>query len=426
MRGKWASYDLPVSSERHPVLIVGAGLAGLACARALERAAVPCLLLEASDAVGGRVRSDVLDGFTLDRGFQVHNTAYREAQAVLDHAALDLRPFEPGALTFAAGDGLQPAIDPFRRPAALPRLLRSKAATTGDALRVWRLRREVLSKSPEQLLTTGPDIAAIDFLHARGFGSTVIETFFRPFFGGVFLDRSLGTSARLFRWLFRCFAEGQACVPAGGIEQIPRQLAAGLRCEVRLNTPVASVAATGVTLAGGGTIEGSAVVVACDPPTAARLLDLPSPPTRTTATAYFDADRPLSPANLLLLAGDRHDPADGVNTAADLSAAAPSYAPPGRTLLSVSMIGDELPDDEAALTTMATAGLRRLFGVSPRHLRTYRVDHALPWQPPPFALPHAAARADGVVVCGDWQDTASINGALRSGRLAAEAVIAGR
>ena len=415
-----------MSSEGNAVLIVGAGLAGLACARALERAAVPCLVLEAADAVGGRVRSDRVDGFTLDRGFQVHNTAYREAAAVLDHAALDLRPFEPGALTFAAGAGLQPAIDPFRRPRALPRLLRSRAATAGDALRVWKLRREVLSTPPERLLTVGPDIAAIDFLHARGFSSIVIETFFRPFFGGVFLDRSLGTSARLFRWLFRCFADGQACVPAGGMEQIPRRIAAGLRAEVRLNTIVESVAATGVALAGGETLDGSAVVVACDPPTAAKLLGVPPPPTRHTATAYFDADGPLSPGNLLLLAGDRHDPADGVNTVADLSAAAPTYAPPGHTLLGVSMIGDELPGDEATLTGMAKTGLRRLFGLSPRHLRTYRIDHALPWQPPPFSLPAAAARADGLFVCGDWQDTASINGALRSGRLAAEAVIAGR
>ena len=411
-----------------PVVIVGAGLAGLACARRLERAGAACLIFEAGDDVGGRVRTDRHEGFLLDRGFQVHNDAYPEARDVLDHEALDLKPFGPGALTLAGGGaGLQAAIDPFRRPAALPRLLASRAATAGDALRVYALRREVLKTDPDALLTGGPDVATLDYLHARGFSTRVIESFFRPFFGGVFLDRSLSTSGRLFRWLFRLFAAGNACVPAAGMGQIPRQLRRRLRStEVRLNAPVEAVRPDGVTLADGGEVAASAVVVACDPPAAARLLGEPTPPMRHTATSYFDADGPPRDENLLLLSGDRYDAADAVNTVAQLSVAAPSYAPPGRTLLSVSLVGDDLPADPDVLAAMASAGLRRLFGVTPRHLRTYRVDNALPRQTPPLDPHRPAERPDGLLVAGDWRDTASINGALLSGRRAAEAVLARR
>ena len=423
------------TQDGDPVVIIGAGLAGLCCARALEAAGRPAVVFEAADDVGGRVRTDKVDGFLLDRGFQVFLDSYPEAGRVLDLEALQLCPFEPGALTRRSDvGGWLPLSDPFRRPGRALATALSPAATFRDKWLIARLRRDVIRGDAEQLLREDEKRSTLDFLRAYGFSERIIETFFRPFFGGVFLDRSLSTSARLFRWLFRLFAKGNACLPAAGMESIPRQLAVRLKnAELRMSTRVASVDAKAVTLEGGETIDAEAVVVATDGETAAALLGerlaMEPRPMRTTTTFYFAADAPATHDNILLLSGEDSRACGPVNTVAQLSVAAPSYAPEGQTLLSASVVDADEPD-EAKLLDAVRAGLSHMlggdYGTGLRHLRTYTIERALPSQPPPvLADPHKPAKlAEGLFVCGDHRDTASINGAMLSGRRAAEALIA--
>ncbi len=230
------------------VVIVGAGLAGLACARILVEAGVPVRVLEASDRVGGRVRTERVDGFLVDRGFQVLLTAYPECRAVLDYAALELRRFYSGADVMVDG-GVHRVADPWRHPIAGVRTLLAPVLSPRDALRIATLRRQLQGMVNP---SAGPDVRTTRrFLRDLGFSDRAVERFFVPFFGGVFLERKLETPSTMFGFVYSMFAEGRAAVPNAGMEQIPLQLAAMLpRGTVRLNAAGRAVDPGVVPLAG--------------------------------------------------------------------------------------------------------------------------------------------------------------------------------
>ena len=412
------------------VAIVGAGLSGLACARALQRAGVECAVYDAADAVGGRVRTWHGDGFQIDRGFQVHLTAYPEAQRVLDYDALDLRPFTPGALV-RLGDGFERVGDPLRRPLqALPSLL-ADVGSLADKLRVLRLRQSVTAGSLEALWQR-PEMTTEWALRQRyGFSDVMIDRFFRPFLGGVLLDRSLSASSRAFEFYFRCFSRGEAAVPAAGIQAIPEQLADGLAAgTVRLGAEVEAVSAREIRV-GGETVACRAVVVATDAAAAGRLLSIDVPPSKGTVQIAWAADQPPTDEPILMLDGDGVGPVNNVQV---MSAVAPEYAPPGRALVTASVLGHTDADD-LAIDAAARGQLRGWFGDQVdgwRPIRVDRVPHALP-DLPSLSPPERPARlagavpggvADGLYVTGDWRRNGSINGALVAGRHAAEAVLA--
>lgn len=196
------------------VIIVGAGLAGLACARTLHQAGLPFLLLEAADGLGGRVRTDRVEGFLLDRGFQVLQTAYPEAKRVLDYRALDLRAFAPGALVYFDGR-LHRVADPWRQPQYLPATLLSPIGTLADKLRVARLRWRACRGGVDELFRR-PETTTWEALRGQGFSASIIERFFRPFFSGVFFDRELAATSRMFEFVFRMLAGRRRPCPPGG------------------------------------------------------------------------------------------------------------------------------------------------------------------------------------------------------------------
>ncbi len=415
MRGGSGGRDIDVA-------VVGAGLAGLRCALGVHRAGLSCAVLEASDAVGGRVRTDLVSGFRLDRGFQVFLTAYPEARAVLDYGALRLRPFAPGALVRRKGS-FERLGDPFRRPRDLWSTLRARVATTGDKLRVLRLRHRLRGRSPGEILSA-PQTTALAALEREGFSRGMIDGFFRPLFGGVFLDRSLGTSSRMLDLVFAMFARGDAALPEEGMGAIPAQLASLLPPRiVRLGARVTEVAPDGVALADGSRVAARRVVVATDAAAAARLLGEPPPrPGRGVSCMYFDAPAPPLDEPLLVLDGDGTGP---VNELAVPSVVAPSCAPEGRALVVASVPGPAGPDLEARVRDQ----LGGWFGgavLAWRHLRTYEIPDALPDQAPASLEPPSRTRRrpDGIHVCGDYLETGSMEGALASGRRAAEAVAA--
>ena len=400
---------------------MGAGLSGLACARALQRAGVECTVYDAADAVGGRIRTWHGDGYQVDRGFQVFLTAYPEAQRVLDYEALDLQPFTPGAWV-RLGSGFERVGDPLRRPArALPSLL-ADVGSLADKLRVLRLRQSVTA-GPAEALWHRPETTTEQALRERyGFSEAMIDRFFRPFLGGVLLDRSLGASSRAFEFYVRCFSQGQAAVPAAGMQAIPEQLADALAPgTVRLNAAVEAVSAREIRV-DGESVACRAVVVATDASAAGRLLGLDVPPSKGTVQIAWAADHPPTREPVLMLDGDGVGP---VNNAQVMSAVAPSYAPPGRALVTASVLGDPEPDD-LALDAAARGQLHGWFGDQVdgwRPIRVDRVPHALP-DFPSLSPPERPARlADGLYVTGDWRRNGSINGALVAGRHAAEAVL---
>ncbi len=411
-------------SSSPDVLIIGAGLAGLCCARRLHESCVSFQLVEASDGIGGRVRTDEFDGFLLDRGFQVLLTAYPESRRVLDYPALELKSFSPGAFSWFAGR-MNKLVDPWRMPGKWREAIRSDFGTLGDKLRIARLRRRLKRTSLEEIFIR-PDRSTKDALQSEGFSSEMIHRFFRPLFGGILLDGELKSSSRMFEFIFKMLAEGNISVPARGMGAIPAQIAAKLPSDsIRLNTRVESLHENEITLPGGETLCARTIVVAADGPSAAHLVGEAEPASRSVTCFYYSAEETPVPWPMLVLNGDGAGP---VNNFAVISEVAPSYAPVAKHLVSVTVLGlQELT--EAQLGGFIIAQMKNWFGNvarSWRYLKSYRILHAQPQQYPGALEPpvRPVRVRPGVYLCGDHRDTASIHGAMLSGRRAAEAVLA--
>jgi phytoene dehydrogenase-like protein len=418
-------------------IIVGAGLAGLACAKDLRAAGRRVLLVEAADRVGGRVATDDVEGFRVDRGFQVYNDAYPEGRRQLDLAALQLGRFTAGALV-ADGARLRRVADPWRQPWAAVASLCDGTVGIADALRTARLRRDAVAGfTSGRLDPDGPADAAerttAEELAARGFSPAFIRRFFVPFFGGVFLERSLETAAPVFLFDFAMFALGRACLPAGGMAAIPGQLAAALPDDaVRLACPVRAVAPGVVELSPGERLTARDVVVATDRAAASRLL----PPEhrgawagrrdKATRLVAFAADRSPLASPTLVVNGTEAGPIDNLTVPSDV---APGYAPPGAALVTVS-VREAFTDVGGSLADAIRGQAAGWFGPQAhgwRELGAVDVRHALPDESPGArgSRPATPRLAAGLFVCGDHCTTASINGALASGRAAAAAVLGG-
>jgi phytoene dehydrogenase-like protein len=402
------------------VVIVGAGLAGLAAAHELQQSGTSVMILERSDAVGGRVRTDVLDGFILDRGFQVMLSAYPEARRLLNYADLQLKPFLPGAQV-QLDSGPATLSDPFRRPLDALATVKAPIGSMADKLRIAKLRRS-LSRGGADTVWTGVERSTIDRLRAYGFSEIIIERFLRPLFAGISLDADLQGSSLMFDYVFRMLGEGDNVVPAHGMQRIPEQLANGLtRDTIRLNTDVTAVSPRAVTTKT-DTIQAKAVLVATDGPSASDLLQtaLPRPGSQSVSCVYFAADEPPVLKPLIVLNGTGRGPITNLAVMSNVSGA---YAPPGTHLVSVSAVGSALPSIE----TDTRAQLSEWFGTAVNkwdHLRTYHIEHAQPSQPTLVPHERQARLNNGVFVAGDHRDQASIQGALRSGTRAAHAIAA--
>ncbi|MEV7696607.1 FAD-dependent oxidoreductase [[Kitasatospora] papulosa] len=413
-----------MTNRQHPrppdAVVVGAGLAGLACALDLIRAGLRVELLEASDGVGGRMRTDRRDGFLLDRGFQVFNTSYPQVKKRLDLRALRLRPFTPG-LVARTSSGRVRLTDPTRRPGDAGALLPGRVLPARDLAALAALTaRDVLL--PAKRVGRMTDRTAAEALVRAGLSPLAIEDLLRPFLSGVFLEEGLETSARFLHLVWRSMARGTLCLPAHGIGAVPAQLAAGLpEGALRLDSAVTGVTDSGVLLADGGERPGGAVVVATDSATAARLLPgLPVPDGRTVTTYYHAADRsPLTEPTLVV------DSGLAVLNSCVVTEVAPSYAPRGTALVSTSVLGSGPPGGERTVR----ARLAELYDADTSAWETvaaYTVEGALPAMRPPWPLSRTTRFAPGRYVCGDHRATGSVQGALASGSRAAREVLADR
>jgi phytoene dehydrogenase-like protein len=407
------------------VAIIGGGLAGLAAARTLSQRGVDFQLFEAADGLGGRVRTDVVDGYRLDRGFQVMLEAYPECREMLDYEALELCRFAPGAKIFSGGQ-LHTVADPLRAPSRILDTLQAPIGSLGDKWRIFALRRRASEGSLEDLFSR-PESSTLELLQDAGFSRQIIDTLFRPWFGGIFLGRDLSTSSRMFEFVYRMMAEGHTSVPALGMGEIPRQLAKGLPADaIHLNRPAKRVLEGRVELADGEVVVCDRVIVATEAPAAEALLGRTGIDrgSRAVTCLYFAAPAAAVDGPWLVLDGDTTGP---INNLAFMGQVSAEYAPADRELVSVTVLQGQ--KDERALQQAVLRQLRRWFGTGVdtwEHLRTYQIRHAQPEQLPGMVgkRPRWSA-TDSILICGDHTVTASLHGALESGRLAAEAATRG-
>lgn len=412
------------SAEEHEVVVVGAGLAGLVCARALARAGRDVVVLEASDGVGGRIRTDRVDGFRLDRGFQVLNTGYPAVSTELDLDGLDPQRLDDAVQVRRAGE-LHTVANPLADPRGLPGLVTTDLLPLGQKVRLGAY-VAACATLPVDRLRARDDVPAREAWRQAGLRTRTLEVVLRPFFAGLALEPDLRTSRRFVDLMIRMFARGRSVVPAAGMQAMPEQVAAGLPVgAVRLSSPVRAVAPDGVET-DDGRVAARAVVVATDHWTAHDLLPDLGPVRGAGGVTTWYHRAPVWEGSRGRLVTD----ADGsgiANTVA-ISAAAPSYAPDGVTLVATSVIhsrGTALPDDERVLRTAAA-----LHGTGREGwdlVGRYDVPRALPLMLPPHPMrrPVRVPLGDGWVhVCGDHRDTSSIQGTLVSGRRTAASVLA--
>ena len=410
------------------VVVIGAGLAGLQCARKLTEAGLSVTVLEAGDEVGGRVRTDVVDGFRCDRGFQVLNPAYPAVRRLVDVDALGLQQFTAGAL-IRAGDGWRVLANPLSAPGLLGGTLGSGLLSPREIVALARWLAPVMVAPQRAARDHDRPLAAE--LDVRGIDGPLRRVMDR-FLAGVLADSHGQTSANFTRLLLRSFALASPGLPRDGMRALPAQIASPLS-DVRLGERVVAVrpdtgAAASEVVTEGSSLRARRVVVAADPVAGADLVDLPQPSMKGLVTWWFTAPEPPDDRPLLAVDG-RHGPGGGppgpVWNAAVVTAAAPSYSSDGRPLIEATTLLDR-PDGDADEADVL-AHLADLYQCSTDRWETvvrHRIPHALPAVPPPLRLTRPVRVRESVYVCGDHRDTSSIQGALVSGERAARAVLA--
>ena len=409
---------------KQDVIIVGAGLAGLAAAVHLHRQGRKVLLLEASERAGGRIKTDSHEGFLLDRGFQVLLTAYPETQTLLNYTDLKLKKMLPGATVLYDGGNFEIA-DPFRRPSAAFATLFAPVGTLKDKIntlwlknRLQKLTIDEIFEQPEQ--TTSKQLAEY------GFSTKMIQRFYAPFLSGIFLENELKTSRRMFDFVMKMFSDGDVAVPELGMEEIPKQLVAMLpEGSIQCNAKVTAIEGKTVVTEDGTVMEANQILLAT---IANNLTHKYFPKQKMTShqvtNIYFEANEaPTEKAVVILNASTKKKWVNNLTVMSNISKA---YAPKGKVLISVSFNGIPTIDD-ATLAENMKQELKQWYGEkvnSWKMLKAYRIEYALPTQE---SVRNTIAASeikisDTLFICGDNLLNGSINAALKTGRLAAEAM----
>jgi len=410
--------------NKNEYIIVGAGLTGLAIAKVLQEAGKSFLIIEAEDRPGGRVKTDMVDGFRLDRGFQVYLTAYPEGLQQLDLKELDLKPFLPGAKILMPNGAIDMFVDPIRKLKYLFTTLKSDVGDFGDKLSLFSLSRRLINKRNKALFQReNKDTSSV--LKEYGIGENIIQHFLHPFFSGIFLESELSTSRQMFDFIFKMFSKGDGAVPKLGMEQIPIQMASKIPSESFLfNSRVVDILEGGVVVEDGQVIHGDTIIVATE---AGSLLEKVKPDAKLASESvtcvYFSAQTAPYSEPIIAL---NSSPERLVNNIAVLSNVSSEYAPKGQSLISVSING--VGHQSTDLVSNIKSEMRKWFGdkvESWNHLKTYEIPYALPNQRiVRYDLDIQESKVkDKLYVCGDHLLQGSINGAMKAGRKLGEYLV---
>jgi phytoene dehydrogenase-like protein len=409
---------------KHDVIIVGAGLSGLAAAVHLHRQGRKVLILEASDRAGGRVKTDSVDGFILDRGFQVLLTAYPEAKKLLNYKDLQLCKMLPGATVLYDGGSFEIA-DPIRRPKALFSTLFAPVGTLLDKINTLWLKNKLQKMSIDKIFTQ-PEQTTLQQLSDYGFSEKMIQRFYKPFLSGIYLENQLTTSNRMFDFVMKMFSDGDVAVPAFGMEEIPKQLVSQLpESSIQYHKKVAKIVENTLILEDGTTFEANQIVIATN---ANELIKHFLPNQKTTAqqvtNVYFEAL--VAPTKKAIVVLNASSTKKWVNNLTVLSNVSKMYAPPEKVLVSISYNG-LAPIEDFELAENMKKELEQWYGKQVQDwkmIKTYRIDYALPIQDTvknELSISEIKI-SDTLFICGDYLLNGSINAAFKSGRLVAEAM----
>lgn len=411
----------------HDVIVIGAGLAGLRCAGLLSARGLDVVVLDAADAVGGRQRTDIVDGFRLDRGFQVLNPAYPALRRSVDLTTLALGSF-PVGVRVRTIDGMAELRHPVRHPLSITASLRSGLVSGRDAVALARWAGPALVHPLSRLARN--DVTVREGWDAAGLRGPLRTAVLEPFLAGVLAERGGETSNAFARLLVRYFALGRPGLPSQGIAAVPEQLAAHARAAgagIRLGAGAERMSAfpggIRVDLTDGDSVGAARVVVAVGPDAVADLTGLARPATNGLQTWWFAATDPPTTSALLTVDGRGRGQGPVVNTVV-MTHTVPSYAPAGRHLIAATCL---LPHGgDPAEESDVRRHLGEIWGADVSAWELIRrddIDDALPAQRAPLRAPRSPRYAERLYIAGDHRDTASINGALVSGERAARAIL---
>jgi len=407
------------------VIIIGGGLSGIIAARQLNSQGIDFLLLEATDRIGGRIKTDVIDGYRLDHGFQVLLSAYPEARKWLDYNALDLKSFDPGAVLLYP-DGKKDLIgDPLRKISSLFPTVFSNAGSLKDKFLILKLRNRLSRLSVEEIFQQ-KELSTKEILRSEyGFSERMVNRFFEPFFAGIFLEKELNTSRRMFDFVFKMFSAADTCVPNLGMEEIPKSLAYSLPEEsIKTNARDDKIENQNVYLEDGSTFSAPHIVLATQATGIVKEYAPVDSTYQSTTHVHFVANEPPIKKKLIALNTNK---ARLVNNICTINRIAPGYATSGKNLISISIVGDHnLSTSE--LEKAIKNEMKTWFGPATQnweHLHTRKIDYALPNQQNVLHLiaPNKFKIRDGLYVCGDFQLNGSINAAMKVGREVGEMII---
>lgn len=408
--------------EGQKIYIIGAGVAGLVSALELENAGFSPVILEGSEGIGGRMKTDQKDGFLLDHGFQVLLTAYPEARKYLDFDALNLKYFEPGAIIFGASETFI-ISDPLRNPLKILNMAFSHVGSFFDKVKMFSLTQELKKKSLDEIFNE-PSIPTHQYLREYGFTELIITNFFKPFFRGIFLEKDLNTSSRMFEFTFKMFSEGLGAVPEKGMIEIPNMLKRQLKkTQFIFNTKVKTVQGTDISLENGTTIQADRIIIATQPDKFMKQLEGQFSEPKSVITLYFSLHKSfMNRAMLGLIPGENHL----INNLMFMSDVSPAYATNDKALLSVSILDTEMKEKE--LIKSVRNELESISRITPEHfkfVKSYHISYALPTiDDMSYSIPFTECKlTDHVYLAGDYLLNGSINAAMASGRIAAEAVV---
>ena len=406
------------------ITIIGAGISGLTAAVYLHQKNYNVQILEATDRVGGRIKTDCVDGFRLDRGVQVLLTDYPETKALLDYQKLHLKRFIPGATVLYDGGHFDIA-DPFRRPSALVSTLLAPVGSLKDKINIFLVKNKLVRMSNSAIFNQS-ETDTLSRLKKYGFSQKMIDQFYKPFFSGIFLENELTTSSNMFDFVMKLFSTGDAAIPELGMEEIPKQLAALLpENSIQFETKVRAIENKTIYLENGSQMDSDIILIATEATgIASNYISQQKQQSHSVTTVYFEATKAPTTKAVVILNAATHK--KWVNNLTVMSNISSKYAPTGKVLLSVSYNGIPEIEDTIVAENMK-AELKQWYGNQVddwKMLKTYRIQYALPNQD---SVCDELTKTDlqindNLFICGDHLMNGSINAAMKSGRLVAELI----